>query len=66
MGENESEGETVIPAVLRERNSHFAFSWSSWRGGGVQDIVFKAPALSASSASVHTAFIRFLGFGSVR
>lgn len=46
-----------------EREIRTLLSHGAAGGGGFQDIVFKAPSLSAS---VHTAFIRFLGFGSVR
>lgn len=51
----------MIHAVLREKFT-LCFLMEQLEGG-FQDIVFKAPSLSAS---VHTAFIRFLGFGSVR
>lgn len=52
----------MIHAVLREKFA-LCLLMEQLKGGGFQDIVFKAPSLSAS---VHTAFIRFLGFGSVR
>lgn len=61
MGESEREGETAIHAMLTEKFT-LCFLMAQLEGG-LQDIVFQAPSLSAS---VHTAFIRFLGFGCVR